>query len=91
MHKSTENEKSINNVFAYQDKELVELKEKNSNIKLSEMNQSIQESEDLLRMIGKSVPQKSARVDRTKKVITIPSWESLVQNAELSVGKANHL
>lgn len=77
-------EQQINNVLKYQDEELIKIRD---NLPDSfELEKRIQESEDLLRIHGYELPpdQKSRPVK--KKLMVVPSWESLCAEAEASVG-----
>ena len=79
----SEVEQQINNVLAYQDQELSEIK----TLDQDALNARIVESEDLLRSLGYDLPQKTALgTVRQKPVMVVPSWKSLCLEAEIAVG-----
>ncbi len=82
--KPSSTEKQINAVLKYQDEELKRLRERMPSS--SELERAIRESEDLLLLHGIDPP--SAPIERTKgkKVMVVPSWESLCAVSEASVG-----
>lgn len=88
-YKYSKTEQQINNVLKYHD----EMLEKTKAImpSPSEIDSRIQESEDMLRMLGHetlpSVPQRSER----KGVMVVPSWEQLCAEAEQAVGTGHTL
>lgn len=89
QYKKSEGEKQIDNVLVYQNRELEQLSERSSQIDFDGIDKSISESEDLLRMLGKTIPRDLPKVSEPTKVMTIPSWEHLLHAAESSVG-SNH-
>ena len=89
QYKKSEGEKQIDNVLVYQNRELEQLSERSSQIDFDGIDKSISESEDLLRMLGKTIPRDLPKVSEPTKVMTIPSWEHLLHAAESSVGP-NH-
>lgn len=88
-YKYSETEHQINDILKYQDKELKTIKAKM--LSSSELDNRIQESEDMLRMLGYSeMPTLPNRVE-SKKVMVVPSWEDLCAEAEQAVGSGNSL
>ncbi len=79
----SEVEQQINNVLAYQDQELADIK----TLDKDALNVRIAESEDLLRSLGYALPQKNTiKTVRQKPVMVVPSWENLCLEAEMAVG-----
>lgn len=88
-YKYSKSEQQINNVLKYQDEKLKKMKGEIPSS--AELNSRIQESEDMLRMLGYSeMPTLPNRVE-PKKVIVVPSWENLCAEAEQAVGSNNAL
>ena len=85
-YKYNDEEKRINSVLAYQDKELRELQD----VKTPDIELQISESEDLLRSLGYEMPQAKGEVAvlaaDTRKVMVVPSWDELCEEAEKAVG-----
>lgn len=88
-YKYSKTEQQINDVLKYQDDELRRIKDQMPST--SENDSRIQESEDLLRMLGytemPTVPQRAV----PKKVMVVPSWEELCLEAEQAVGSGHSL
>lgn len=88
-YKYSKTEQQINDVLKYQDDELRRIKDQMPST--SEIDSRIQESEDLLRMLGytemPTVPQRAV----PKKVMVVPSWEELCLEAEQAVGSGHSL
>ena len=79
----SEVEQQINNVLAYQDRELNAIKA----LDKEALEVRISESEDLLRSLGYELPQNTAlKPVRQKPVMVVPSWEKLCLEAEKTVG-----
>ncbi len=79
----SEVEQQINNVLAFQDRELKAIK----TLEKDDLEVRISESEDLLRSLGYELPQKTAlKLVPQKRVMVVPSWENLCLEAEKSVG-----
>lgn len=57
----------------------------------SELDRKIQESEDLLRMLGYTEMSSAPRRAEDKKIMVVPSWESLCAEAAESVGSGHAL
>lgn len=88
-YKYSETEQQINDVLKYHDEELKKLKA--SMPSSSKLDSRIQESEDLLRMLGYTeMPTVPKRVE-PKKVMVVPSWENLCIEAEQTVGSGHVL
>ena len=88
-YKYSRTEQQINNVLKYHDEELKKLKAVRSST--SEFDRRIQESKDLLQMLGHTeIPTVSKR-EEPKQVMVIPSWEKLCTEAENAVGTGNEL
>ena len=85
-YKYSPTEQQINKVLKYQDEELKRIKKNMS--KLSDLDKVIQESEDLLLMHGKELPTIQKSQPREKKIMVVPSWETLCAEAEASVGNS---
>ena len=77
-------EQEINNVLKYQDNTLKEIKARRTDS--SELERMIQESENLLRMHGYDLPSVLNTRSETRKLMVVPSWDSLCAEAEASVG-----
>ncbi len=85
----SELEQQLNNVLAYQSKELSEIHRPS----LSEVNDRISESEALLRSLGYSAQLEDLKKTKqrpssnlSRKVMVVPSWEHLCLEAEESIG-----
>lgn len=85
----SELEQQLNNVLAYQSKELSEIHRPS----LSEVNDRISESEALLRSLGYSAQLDDLKKTKQRpssnlprKVMVVPSWENLCLEAEKSMG-----
>ena len=83
-YKYSSTEQQINNVLKYQDEELKRIR--NNLPDSSELEKRIQESEDLLRMHGYELPSAQSVQPVKKKILVVPSWESLCKEAEAFVG-----
>lgn len=83
-YKYSDIEQQINNVLKHQEKELVFISFPNT----SEIDSHIQRSEDILKMLGVSLPdrQSLASPPEAKRVMVLPTWESLCKESEASVG-----
>lgn len=88
-YKYSESEQQINDVLKYQDEELKRLKA--SMPSSSELDRRIQESEDLLRMLGYTEMPTVPKRTNPQKVMVVPTWESLCAEAEASVGTGHPL
>lgn len=88
-YKYSELEQQINDVLKYQDEELKKLKA--SMPSSSELDRRIQESEDLLRMLGYTEMPTVPKRTNPRKVMVVPTWESLCAEAEASVGTGHPL
>lgn len=85
----SETEQQINDVLKYHE-DLLE-KTRAMNPLLSEIDSRIQESEDMLRMLGhETLPSVLQRSER-KRVMVVPSWEQLCAEAEQAVGTGHTL
>ncbi len=79
----SEVEQQINNVLAYQNQKLKDIKTLDNEV----LDSRISESEDLLRSLGYGLPQISTLEPvRQKPVMVVPSWENLCLEAERAVG-----
>ena len=74
-YKYSETEQQINDVLKYQDEELKKIKALMPSS--SELDRKIQESEDLLRMLGYTEMPSAPRRAEDKKIMVVPSRESL--------------
>jgi hypothetical protein len=88
-YKYSKSEQEINDVLKFQSNELNEIK--NELPSIDEIDRRIQESEDLLRMLGHTEMPIVPNVTETKRVIAVPSWEDLHAEAVLNVGTGNNL
>ena len=88
-YKYSESEQQINDVLKYQDEELKRLKA--SMPSSSELDRRIQESEDLLQMLGYTEMPTVPKRTNPQKVMVVPTWESLCAEAEASVGTGHPL
>ena len=88
-YKYSETEQQINDVLKYHDEELKKIKASMSSV--SDLDSRIQESEDMLRILGYTeMPTLPKRVE-PKKVMVVPSWEDLCVEAEQAVGSGHAL
>lgn len=90
----SEVEQQINNVLAHQDKELKEI----DKLDTSGLDSCISESEKLLRSLGYGnqvrdlkAQNKNAPAETPRKVMVVPSWENLCNEAEEHVGSEHEL
>ena len=83
-YKYSETEQQINDVLKYHDEELKRIKALMPST--SEIDRRIQESEDLLRMLGHTEMPAVHKCEEPKKVMVVPSWENLCIEAEQAVG-----
>ena len=88
-YKYSKSEQEINDVLKFQSNELNEIK--NELPSIDEIDRRIQESEDLLSMLGHTEMPIVPNVTETKRVIAVPSWEELHAEAVLNVGTGNNL
>lgn len=88
-YKYSKTEQQINDVLKYHDDELKKLKAARPST--SELDRRIQESEDLLRMLGHTEMLTVSKREEPKQVMVIPSWENLCSEAENVVGTGNAL
>lgn len=88
-YKYSKTEQEINDVLKFQSNELNAIKNELSST--DEIDRRIQESEDLLRMLGHTEMPVVSTVTETKRVIAVPSWEDLHAEAVLNVGTGNNL
>lgn len=88
-YKYSEAEQQINDILKYHDEELKKIKA--SMPSTSELDSRIQESEDLLRMLGYTEMPLVPSWDEPKKVMVVPSWEDLCIEAEKTVGSGHAL
>lgn len=88
-YKYSDTEQQINNVLKYHDEELKKIKATQPST--SELDSRIQESEDLLRMLGYKEMPIVPRREEPKKMMVVPSWEDLCVEAENAVGTGNAL
>ncbi len=88
-YKYSETEQQINDVLKYHDEELKKIKAARPST--SELDSRIQESEDLLRMLGYTEMPMVSKREEPKKVMVVPSWENLCFEAEQAVGSGHAL
>lgn len=88
-YRYSEIEQHINDVLKYHDDELRSIKK--SLPSTSELDRRIQESEDLLRMLGCTELPTVPEHKKSKKVMVVPSWEELCNEAEQAVGTGHAL
>lgn len=88
-YKYSKTEQEINDVLKFQSNELNAIK--NELPSTDEIDRRIQESEDLLRMLGHTELPVVSTGTETKRVIAVPSWEDLLAEAVLNVGTGNNL
>ena len=74
-YKYSKTEQQVNDVLKYHDEELKKLKAARPST--SELDRRIQESEDLLRMLGYTEMPTVSKREEPKQVMVIPSWENL--------------
>ena len=87
--KYSKTEQEINDVLNYQDEELKRIKATMPSS--NELDSRIQESKDLLRMLGYSELPVVPNRQEQKKVMVVPSWDELCAEAQRSVGSGNSL
>lgn len=86
--KYSDTEQQLNNVLLYQDKELKSIQRPDMKI----ADERIAESEKLLKELGVSLDNMPQVINQTpKKVITVPTWEEMCTQAEISVGSNTEL
>lgn len=88
-YKYSKTEQQVNDVLKYHDEELKKLKAARPST--SELDRRIQESEDLLRMLGYTEMPTVSKREEPKQVMVIPSWENLCAEAGNVVGTGNAL
>lgn len=88
-YKYSKTEQEINDVLKFQSNELNAIK--NELPSTYEIDRRIQESEDLLRMLGHTEMPAVPTVTEAKRVSAVPSWEDLLAEAVLNVGTGNNL
>ncbi len=88
-YKYSKTEQEINDVLKFQSSELDVIK--NELPSSDEIDRRIQESEDLLRMLGYTKMPVVSTAPEAKKVIAVPSWEDLHADAVRNVGTGNTL
>ena len=88
-YKYSKTEQEINDVLKFQANELNAIK--NELPPTDEIDRRIQESKDLLIMLGHTEMPVAPTVTETKRVIAVPSWEDLLAEAVLYVGTGNNL
>ena len=83
-YRYTELEQQLNNVLVHQDKELARIAFPDT----KDIDENIRQSEELLRSLGVKFPNgaRLAVQEIPKKVMVVPSWESLCLEAEAAVG-----
>ena len=83
-YKYTELEQQINNILVHQDKELAQIAFPDT----EGIDKNIRQSEELLRSLGVKLPNSASLSiqEIPKKVMVVPSWESLCLEAETAVG-----
>lgn len=85
----SQTEQQINDVLKYHDEKLKEIKAARPST--SELDRSIRESEELLRMTGHTAMPTVPKQEEAKKVIVVPSWADLCAEAEHAVGTGHTL
>jgi len=88
-YKYSKTEQQINDVLKYQDDELQQIKEKMP--ASSDLDERIQESEALLRTLGYTKKPMTPKQVESKKVMVVPSWDQLCNEAEEAVGSGHPL
>ena len=83
-YRYTELEQQLNNVLVHQDKELARIAFPDT----KDIDENIRQSEELLRSLGVKFPHGASLAvqEIPKKVMVVPSWESLCLEAEAAVG-----
>lgn len=83
-YKYSKAEQEINNVLKYHDERLKNISFPDAKI----AEKQIQESEDLLRLLGKKdlSGRNATPVKQSKQVVVVPSWDELSKKAEQTVG-----
>ena len=83
-YRYTELEQQLNNVLVHQDKELARIAFPDT----KDIDENIRQSEELLRSLGVKFPNGASLAvqEIPKKVMVVPSWESLCLEAEAAVG-----
>lgn len=83
-YRYTELEQQINNVLVHQDRELAKIAFPDT----KGIDENIRQSEELLRSLGVKLPNSAslAAQETPRKVMVVPSWESLCREAEAAVG-----
>ena len=83
-YRYTELEQQINNVLVHQDKELAQIAFPDT----KGIDENIRQSEELLRSLGIQIPDGDnlTIMEKPKKIMIVPSWESLCLEAEAAVG-----
>ena len=88
-YKYSETEQQINDVLKYHDEELKKIESRA--LSSFEIDKRIQESEDMLRMMGYTeLPVVQCRKE-SNKIIKVPSWDELCAEAVAAVGSGNTL
>ena len=82
-YRYNELERQLNRVLLHQSRELEGISFPN----LVEVDSRIAESEALLRGLGYTLPQRGLTTGTAKRVMVVPSWESLCIEAEQAVGR----
>ena len=88
-YKYSETEQQINDVLKYHDEELKKIKA--SMPSTPELDSRIQESKDLLQMLGYTETPTVPKRQEPKKVMVVSSWEDLCIEAEQTVGSGHVL
>lgn len=88
-YKYSEAEQQINDVLKYHDEQLKKIKK--SMPSSAELESRIQESEDLLRMLGYTEMPAIQKRGEPKKLMVVPSWDALCAEAERAVGSGHEL
>ena len=88
-YKYSKTEQQINNVLKYHDGELKKIKTEQPS--MSELDSRIQESEDLLRMLGYTKMPILPKREESKRVMVVPSWEDLCMEQRMLLVKEMHL
>ena len=83
-YRYTELEQQLNNVLVHQDKELARIAFPDT----KDIDENIRQSEELFRSLGVKFPNGASLAvqEIPKKVMVVPSWESLCLEAEAAVG-----
>lgn len=88
-YKYSKTEQQINDVLKYHDERLKEINA--SMPSTSELDNRIQESEDMLRMLGYTDMPTVPKRDEPKKLMVVPSWDDLCTEAKNAVGSGHSL